>query len=83
MTNTKELTRLLANVIKVASDHRETWVRCQMSYQEGNSVRVAMTMSILDYRRAVSRLFKAVLGRCPSQAELEAIDPAFEVRKDD
>jgi hypothetical protein len=35
-----------------------------------------------DYRRAVSVLFKAVVGRFPSQAELEAIDPDFKVKED-
>ena len=83
MTSAKELTTLLADVARAASDHRETWLGCQVSAQlTPRAADITMRMSILDYRKAVSRLFKAVLGRNPEQHELETIDPAFELRKD-
>jgi hypothetical protein len=80
MTNAKELTRLLADVARAAAEHRETWLKCQVEYHQGRAADVAMRISIMDYRKAISRLFKAVLGRNPEQHELEVIDPAFEVK---
>jgi hypothetical protein len=87
MTNPKKLTGLLADVLKASATHQDTWataLRAQGIHADTDqAAHMAVTRSVLDYRRAVSQLFKAVLGRCPTQAELEAIDPHFEVRKDD
>ncbi len=67
----------LDNVLQASKHHSEVYAASKRSGTDFG-VRYAWE----DYRKAVSKLFREVVGRFPEQWELELIDPDFKVKED-
>lgn len=69
---------LLGNALRAGKDHSHTWEQMRAMTNPPTS---GLRFLFLDYRTAVSKLFKEATGQYPTQEQLEAIDPDFRVKE--